>query len=120
MDLQEGLGKLFDGGRVGEVQLVARVEAARLSASMVATCMGLASVIPHGFEVGILQRQTLEVGLFSIEAAIILVSPLRGGHGRAQEDIESAQAERMLLIICTGLAHRTRMGWVVCTASYGS
>ena len=56
MDLQEGLGKLLDGFWVGEVQLVARTEAARLSASTAATCTGPASVIPHGFEVGILQR----------------------------------------------------------------
>lgn len=56
MDLQEGFGKLFDSSRVGEVQLVARAETARLSASMVATHTGAASMIPHGFEVGILQR----------------------------------------------------------------
>lgn len=56
MDLQEGLGKLFDSSRVGEVQLVARAETVRLSALMVATRTGAVSVIPHGFEVGILQR----------------------------------------------------------------
>lgn len=37
MNLQKGLGKLFDNSRVGEVQLVAWAETARLSASMVAT-----------------------------------------------------------------------------------
>lgn len=56
MDLQEGLGKLFDSSRIGEVQLVARAETARLSASTVATRTGLVCMIPHGFEVGILQR----------------------------------------------------------------
>lgn len=33
------------------------------------------SVIPHGFEVDILQRQTIEVGLFRVETAVVLVSP---------------------------------------------
>lgn len=55
MDLQEGLGELFDSSRVGEVQLVARAETARLSASVLATRAGAASAVLHGFEVGILQ-----------------------------------------------------------------
>lgn len=59
-------------------------------------------MISHGFEVGILQRQTLEVWLFCIEVAIILVAPARGGHGRAQECIESAR-RGMLLTIFVGL-----------------
>lgn len=82
MNLEQGLGELFDGRRVGKVELVARAEAARLSASVVAAPeMGPASLIAHGFEVGISPCQTLEVGLFCIEAAIILIAPARGGHG---------------------------------------
>lgn len=90
MELQQGLGKLFDSSRVGEVQLVARAETVWLSASMVATREGPASENPHGFEIGILQRQTMEVGLFCVEAAVVLVFPARGGHGQARPSLGPA------------------------------